>query len=563
VFAALLAALLLAGVAVVEFGLGEPAADPNVILIVLDTVRADQVGALGPSGLPITPFLDSLAKDGLVFTRARSAANWTLPAHASMFTGLLPTEHGCHFEHRYLPEEAQTVAEILRDLDYITAGFSANVNVSRAFNLDQGFDSFYETWSDETVQAGASPDAAIEARVAKWLKRPPQQPVFLFVNLMDAHLPYRAAPEFSEHHGRPAGAIDEELLERPDFLDLVLAGQVEVDEALRSALRLKYANAISGLDARLARLYAAFQRAGLLDHAVLIITSDHGENLGDHGLVDHQASLHETVLRVPLILHGSALPDLPDLPDSGRIETPVTTRSLFHWILDMQRNAFRPDLIGPRGLLVSEAQKPLAVLERLTTNWPDLDLDDLSRRGKAAVDESGRFKLIRYEGRPDRIRSLDETAAVPPGELERLGQALDKRLDARRLVRESYREEPPTETGISDALKSLRRLGYLGGGGGEPAGGASIHAQEHLSRGVRAFARDDFETAKQEFLAATSISPAFADAHFNLALVTDRLGGEDARERWQNYLDTALRGEDQDQASIQYAFERLERMGGR
>ena len=195
-FAFLLTLLLLAGVALWEFGLKRPANSPNIILIVLDTVRADHVSCSGASARATTPFLDSLAAKGLVFPQARSPSNWTLPAHASIFTGLLPSEHGCHFEHRFLAEEAQTLAEVLRDQGYVTAGFSCNVNVGRAFNLTQGFDSFAEIWSDEQVRSGAHSGDVLETRLAAWLRDPPGRPVFLFLNLMDAHLPYRAASGF-------------------------------------------------------------------------------------------------------------------------------------------------------------------------------------------------------------------------------------------------------------------------------------------------------------------------------------------------------------------------------
>ncbi|MFH0943847.1 MAG: sulfatase [Planctomycetota bacterium] len=550
--------MLLAGVAVWEFGLKRPAASPNIILIVLDTERADHVSCSGASARATTPFLDTLADKGLVFPQARSPSNWTLPAHASIFTGLLPSEHGCHFEHRYLVDEALTVAEFLQGQGYVTAGFSCNVNIGRAFNLTQGFDTYEEIWGDAQATAGAQSGDVLETRLAAWLRDPPGRPVFLFLNLMDAHLPYRAATGFEGHFGAPGEGFPADLLDQPDFLDRVLMGEQQLDGLFKADLTLLYDNAIRGLDARLQRVHSLLSKAGFLDYSVLIVTSDHGENLGDHGLVDHQASLHETVLRVPLILQGSGI------PPGEVIDTPVSTCALYFWIQDMQRNAFRPDLIRENQVLISERMQPVALLERMV-GLSAADRQRIGGRELAALFSGRGLKLLRQEGLPDRVvrvraDRIDAEELNTQEALELLPEltaALSARLRDRRVLREGDGPDPQQAEDLSGAFERMRQLGYLSAG---VQSGFSVHAQEHLSRGVRAYREDDLAAALEEFERAAAIQPGFADALFNVALVVDRLGRPDARERWERYLDAALKTNDQDQGSLQHAYERLDQL---
>lgn len=558
----LLSLILLTGVAVVEFGLHRTRTAPHVILIVLDTVRADHVSASGPAERRTTPFLERVAADGISFSRARSPSNWTLPSHASLFTGLSPSEHGCHFEHRFLPGEAQTLAEVLQNRGYVTAAFSGNVNVSRAFHLDQGFDHFYESWTDEEVQAGAHSGDVLCQRVKEWVGDRPAGPVFLFLNLMDAHLPYRPAAGFETRFGTPGEGVDRKFLaslDRPDFLDRVLAGEVAIDERARDDLALRYDNAIRGLDDRLERLCASLERLGLLEDAVLIVTSDHGENLGDHGLVDHQVSLHESVLRVPLILRG------PGVPALGLVDRPVLTSDLFAWIQDLARQGFKVPEGNARWPLRSEMLRPIEVLARLEAAPIDPSVvADLGRRKTAALSPDGRFKLLRTGSTEDRLWALP-AEGVGEGdeitdqreELERLASALDGSLSRRQILRERFDPEQD-DTGLSPEERArLTELGYLSSG--FPTG-ASVHAQEHLNRGNRWYRIEDLKNALAEYRSAVRLRPGFADALFNLALVTDQLEPARAREQWQAYLDAALRSEDQDPESIQHAYQRLEEL---
>ncbi len=558
-----MATLLLIGVAIVEFGIERSRArPPHVLLLVLDTVRADRVSVVGDAPRETTPFLGALGRRGLVFTHARSPANWTLPAHASLFTGLFPSEHGCHFEHRWLADEAQTLAELLRDgaLEYRTAGFSSNVNVSRTFNLDQGFDHWFESWTDEGVSTGGrSATDAVLAEAEAWFRaNGPRGPSFVFVNLMDAHLPYRAAPGFEAHFGTPDRRVDP-LVESPDLLDRVLVGDVEPDPRLRTDLELRYDNALRGLDDRLRRFFDALGGLGLLDECVVVVTSDHGENLGEHGLVDHQGSLHETVLRVPLLVAG------PSVPAGEVIDRPVTTAELFRWVPDLTRRAFKPAQAGTRTAALSERMTPVDLVERVRAARPDVPLDAVAARERALVDSAWpRRKLLRREGAADRLFRLADDPSTEGDELPVEGGAgpglaarLDELLARLRVLRESHAPEARTD-GNDAALDELSRLGYLS----QPRDASvSLHAQEHLARGNRHHAAGRLEAARDDWLAAARLSPDFAAARFNLAVAAETLDPDRAAEAWQRYLEVALRAGD-DPAKIAQAHERLDLLRG-
>jgi len=205
-----------------------PAGAQNVVLIVLDTTRADHLSAYGYPR-PTTPFLEELASESTLYENAVSPAPWTLPSHASLFTGLLPSAHGANAEHQWLREKFMTLAELLRRHGYVTAGFSNNPTVSHASNLDQGFEHFanvFLEWGPELGWDGGKggiqrtiperllhkllvwrepPDKGARRTrelVGRWLDgwqaAAPRRPFFVFVNLLEAHLPYTPSPRFRE-----------------------------------------------------------------------------------------------------------------------------------------------------------------------------------------------------------------------------------------------------------------------------------------------------------------------------------------------------------------------------
>lgn len=545
-------ALLLAAVLIVRFIIEGPRGKaPSVVFVVIDTLRADR--AFGPASQ--MPFFTQLAHRGTVYTHARSVAEWTLPSHASLFTGKLPSEHGATFEHRTLPTEAATLAEVLAGLGYATAGFTANVNVSKLYGFDQGFDEFVEAWRTKTGKDRRRASDTLIDEALSWWDRTQHRPAFLFLNLMDAHLPYDADPDMLAAAGPDARAIPDELLAAPDLFDRVLAGEVVVDHAFARALAARYGAAVKTADRKLERLVLELEKRDFFEHGVLVVTSDHGENLGDHGRVDHQGALDETLLRVPLLLYGERV------PANVVKDEPIATPRLFPWLVDIANGASKLPTPGDTAI-VAERYAAIEIAQRLATTRPQVDRSLLERGEVAVVPTEGRRKMLLAPDGATRLFDIDGPAATereldPSTEAELIDLLNQQLARVRRLarpVRESFEPERLDPATASETWQRLTELGYVGAN----AELFSLHAQEHLSRGNRAYQRQDYAAARADFEAASRLDPNFVDAWFNLALALERTDLDSAREVWEHYLKLALKRGGQDAASIEHAMQRVE-----
>ena len=295
--------MLLAGLLTLSSGCGdgvdEARIPPPVILISLDTVRADTLSCYGgPEGA--TPRLDEFAAGAARFERCVSSAPWTLPSHASMFTGLYPLEHGAH---TFLPGAGhqgdnvfalhprfETLAEALGARGYATAGIVANsIYLRPGLGLEAGF----QTW-DVRRQSGAK----VTDRALAWLDETapedgaPARPRFLFINYLDAHRPYATG----DPNDRPRAELDE----------LIAQVMVRGEEPGELGERVQglHQKAVSHLDAEIGRLLEGLKERGLFEPAIIVITSDHGEAFGAHGTVEHSKDVYEDLVRVPLMVKG-------------------------------------------------------------------------------------------------------------------------------------------------------------------------------------------------------------------------------------------------------------------
>ena len=326
---------------------------PNVLLLIWDTARASSLSTFG-HGRPTSPGLSALADSGIAFDRAMSTAPWTLPSHASLFTGRwaheLPTNWRTPLDDRHT-----TLAEVLAGAGYRTGGFAANrFYVTREYGLDRGFTRFEEVRSlaSETIRASrvfrliASSRAvrlatgydetlgrASASRMARalmaWLARGDSaRPYFAFVNFMDAHAPYLPKAPYDTAFGWYPGSISrmDRLRER---LSTHLEPPAISDEAARE-LESAYDGALAELDAVTHRLLQDLESTGRLRNTLVIVTSDHGEEFGEHGQFGHGNSLYLQSLHVPLIM---AFPDR--LPRGARVRQTVSLRDLPATILDV------------------------------------------------------------------------------------------------------------------------------------------------------------------------------------------------------------------------------------
>ncbi|MEQ1894405.1 MAG: sulfatase, partial [Planctomycetota bacterium] len=261
---ATLLALLLTGCAPAVRG-------PSVLLLTLDTTNPEALGAYGgPAGL--TPNLDRLAREGLLFEEARAVAPLTLPAHASMLTGLYPPRHGLRRNGELaLAPEARTLAERAREQGYATGAFVAAVVLAPEFGLAQGFETYDAPAVPKDVEehlAASRSAEEIATRALAWLAaRDDERPFFLWLHFYDPHFPYRPPAAASAR----AGGND-------------------------------YLGEVSALDEAIGRVLDALGRSGALENTLVAALADHGEGLGRHGEETHGAFVFDSTLRIPFLL---------------------------------------------------------------------------------------------------------------------------------------------------------------------------------------------------------------------------------------------------------------------
>jgi arylsulfatase A-like enzyme len=336
---------------------------------VIDTLRADAVSAYGQVE-GTTPILDRLAAEGAVYTQAFAPSSWTLPSHATLLTGLGVEHHGVGAQGRTkLSEAVVTLAERFAAAGYSTGGISENLLVSPPFGLAQGF-RFYQADGGALDREGRGSFDVLE-KVDLWLDRAAEPPFFLFINLADAHDPYEVRddnpflPEGTslaeargiQIGGKPGIAASAGICDR-------LPGPRELE-----ILRGLYLGDVHAADGKLGRILEKLRAAG--HDPITVVTSDHGEHLGEHHLLGHEFTVRNVALRVPLILRGA-----PGL-EPGRVDEPVTLADVSASLLDLAGIAAPPDSAGrplpgpgasppaPRSLIAMYEDVPLALPDDL------------------------------------------------------------------------------------------------------------------------------------------------------------------------------------------------------
>jgi arylsulfatase A-like enzyme len=303
-------------------------APPNVILIVVDTLRADHLSHYGYARDTAGP-IDDLRAESTIFSNAYSTAPWTGPSTMSIHTGLSTLRHGANRHGDALSEEAVTLAEHLSQAGYSTHGISFNHNVSEETGFDQGFDTF----DDFLGKATQYPDIErMTRKVDRWLATAPPEPYFLYLQPMNVHGPYRvprssrskllgrAPSDAFQYYGQPMAPImrQSELERREDVTPEIMESLVD-----------QYDVAIHYSMEQIALMLEAIREQGLLDETVVILTSDHGEELFDHGGFSHGFTLHREVLNVPLYLR------LPHGEGPATIDRPVSTLDIVPTVLEL------------------------------------------------------------------------------------------------------------------------------------------------------------------------------------------------------------------------------------
>jgi len=431
---------------------------PNIVVIVLDTVRRDHVSCYGHVR-PTTPFLDSLASSSRVYRRAYSTASWTLPAHASLFSGLHLISHGAHWEHLKFEEGLAKLPEILRDHGYATHGFSGNPFVSAHNGFAQGFEQFEDR--NQTVKTICP---GFEACLAQ---RGPE-PFFVFINFSEAHDPYRSSGPFFKTFLTDPAYADAYDIKKPRIRPGIGFSQ----EWLKH-LREHYDAEIRYADYGVEQVANALKAAGRWDSTLLMVLSDHGENFGEHDLLNHQYCVYETLVRIPLVVR---YPEL--FPPASEEPHPVQISDVFPTVLHAagidpqefpsQGHSLLPGVPSPGRVVLCEYYlhagfsggegAPPGPAAGATGR-------DRAQRFKAVV--AGDLKFIRaskggqelYDLRQDPYEETDLIEHPDhAADRDRMAALLDKRLDECRALGEAkFGGEKIDE----ETERTLKTLGYL------------------------------------------------------------------------------------------------------
>lgn len=451
---------------------------PNLLWIVMDTVRADHLSSYGYPKTT-TPRIDDIAAEGVLFERMMSPAPYTLPSHASMFTGLYQYHHGVGEGHPFLDPSLDTIAAWMTRQGYQTVGFSNNPWVGKNTNLARGFEEFYElwllgdrpflerfwNWSTGRMRYGAEPTNKL---VERWIRLHPHSPFFVFINYVEPHLAYQYREEFTPRFmDRPYSM--EEIRGVNQNAQAFHAGKVRmVPEDFRILTSL-YDGEICYLDREVGKLVDFLKESRLLDNTILLITSDHGENLGDHGLMNHQFCLYQTLLHVPCILRYPKM-----IPAGLRIHDPVSLVDLFPTLMalvggkgDLQTVVFDGEnlsslLGGDRSgkrhsPILAEYDRPVLSIAEIQGGYPDVSFSRFDRALRSIQKEgykyiwasSGDAELYFLEKDPFELKNL---AVEIPEKGEVLGTLLPQAAEPR---------TPSFRRHTREVEEGLRALGYL------------------------------------------------------------------------------------------------------
>lgn len=520
---------------------------PNILMLVLDTHRLDRLSLYGYEK-ETTPAIDAFAQEGTTFDWAIATAQWTVPSHASMFTGLYPTVHRTNQSYTALSEEIPTLAEILSSHGYHTVGFCNNPLVGVLENgLKRGFDRFYNYSGYVPNVPGRRDKRRPFARFKKkqppfektlnrvtnllerqfgrssillWLSMrewfvpfwtqtgrfkgdtrqslhdvvdylryhdatQPDEPYFIFINMMETHLPYHPPRRVVEHWA-PYVRRDREAR---DFLKRFnvqsyrwVAPMIEPFTPLQEQVLCDVYDAeVAYQDRQLRRVFRYLTRSGQLEDTMVIIVSDHGESHGDHDFMGHAFVVYNELVRVPLTIRYPRM-----FPAGKRIPDKVSTRRLFHTI--MEATGIEHEAYGEKAsrlslartvegkdpedeVVVAEAYPPWNFIEVMKLNNPEaIDAFRVEKMRRAIYDEG--FKLMTVDGRPDEMFDMNgdpfETKNLLDNGVghEKVRLDLQKLLEDYVVLAEAHRDGTAAgkEIDLSDnpeLLDRLRGLGYI------------------------------------------------------------------------------------------------------
>ncbi len=430
---------------------------PNYIVISLDTLRADHLGCYGYP-LPTSPHLDALARTGILFERVYAQAPYTLPSHASLFTSLYPRQHG-FLENVTPPTNTPTLAGILSLAGYRTAGFTEGGFMSEYFGMGLGFDVFDET--------GDGVESVFE-RGFDWMKSSGDVPFLLFLHTYEVHSPYDAEDEFRRAIAEDWESLPESVSSERLLALLNAGGEIRPQE-LREMIAL-YDAGIVKVDHWVGRLVERLAALELTDDTILVVTSDHGEEFGEHDGFFHGRTLYQDQLHVPLIVSLPRTRERYRSFRARRVPAIVEHVDVLPTLLELagvERDSLRME---------GESLVPLLKGKPQSTSLAIADFGRTTVEGGAIISEAWKYIEVRPEPGDELSRmngeylfelsrdagEQDNLIDAPPPSLDRMRQKLQK-LRKEWAQEESLREvdgRPRSQNVLH--LEAMRRLGYIG-----------------------------------------------------------------------------------------------------
>jgi len=480
---------------------------PNIVIVLCDDTRPDHMGCYG-YGRNTTPGIDRIAREGTLYENCISPAVWTLPSVACLFTGTYNSLNGVFRGHPYLDSRFETLAEILGREGYRTLAVSNIAWISRGTRFDRGFQRFHQNWQLVQSRSDVAWDRRIgrvRARnmlagpvsllngvwgryfwkrrdygalrttevVERWIREAAgdTRPFFLFVHYLEPHLLFNPPEPYRSRFFRDSGEVGRAMEVNQDALAYA-EGRVQMTENDFALLRNLYDGEIAYTDHHVGRIASLLEDLGVGDTTALFITSDHGQNLGDHGLMSHRYCLYDTLLKVPLIAR------LPGVFDAGqRVSEQVQSVDIYPAIMNMLGLEITPHLQGTSLLpaALKSKSRDFAFAEYLASPSSMASTGLLEGKGMIAdgvrLDRKMRavrardFKLIKkYDpGEEDELYNVMEDpgetenlCGTMPDEAARLGAVLDEWLSS--FKQRGFEGEDRVDPELK---KQLEGLGYL------------------------------------------------------------------------------------------------------
>jgi arylsulfatase A-like enzyme/Tfp pilus assembly protein PilF len=474
-----------------------------IILVTIDTLRADRVGAYG-SAKGLTPALDRFAQGAARFTAAVTQAPLTLPAHATILTGLYPAKHGVRTNDGFrLETGVPTLAEALRLRCYATGAFIGGYPLQASSGLARGFDRYDDDFLRAAGVVERTADEVVRAAIA-WIDARQSQPFFAWLHLFDPHSPYTPPAPFAAAHS--AAPYDGE---------------------------------VAYTDAAIGRLFDHFRESGLFSHAAILVVADHGESLGEHGERTHGTFLYDATIRVPLLVK------LPDAATARDVTVPVETADLAPTMASLAGAPFGAvdgqnllPLLHPNAA-AGDPDRPAyaeSYYQNVLLGWSPLRA---VRTGRWKFVEAPRPELYDLESDPGELRNrIDDRAALASG-LRRALPSLSADTSAH-----------PVPTAAGEAAERLRSLGYVSGSTAPSAATRAVDPKDrvevwaNIEDGIDRVARDP-RGARAAFAKALTLDPGNGLAMKYLADISFREGRlQEAREGYRRAIAAQFRHPD-------------------